>query len=385
MRSLTIGFEHFYLDAGVEMVKKIAKHFITKLNMVRAFRNNSELMCKGHYRFDDTMSFICLNENETMEQSRKLLNNILFVISTKKTNSLLLNTYNALLGVLFYSLLTVKNSNRTTTDFGGTIFLMTSNKIDFIIFDLVRSKVLRKYSLIEDLRKKTSQYDYFSQYFPIPEITHRNFDDKVIIEAYIESKNRNDWTEIDFISVINDIFKIYTDYFKQTFNATSQDYIIPKALPEYADKNNILIQGIIENTKDSILDAEFPVAFLHGDLWSSNVLIDRNGAKYYIDWECSKRFVFFYDIFYFMWNEFYMKDERFYLDRYFEGNLDISFGNLFGVYGLKYENALRIDYFNIFLLAYYHERGAQFGSGKYFEQLNNIFIEFNTKYRNVAE
>ncbi len=98
------------------------------------------------------------------------------------------------------------------------------------------------------------------------------------------------------------------------------------------------------------MNFKFPFLELHGDLWTSNILIDEhhNEDIYYIDWEHSKEYIMFYDFYCLIWNDVYHKQDNTYFNKYMLGEYDQYFNNVFQIFDIEFEARYRAEYFSIF-------------------------------------
>ena len=93
----------------------------------------------------------------------------------------------------------------------------------------------------------------------------------------------------------------------------------------------------------------------HGDLYRNNLIYDGR-QFYYIDFELTGPYVFFFDIIYFMWFEYYRYGDESYIRKYFNGEYDSYFEQLFYINGCKFEGEKKNSYYGITLFEYFCEQ-----------------------------
>lgn len=92
---------------------------------------------------------------------------------------------------------------------------------------------------------------------------------------------------------------------------------------------------------------------LHGDLWTENILLERDSEKlWYIDWDTAGEYFFCHDFFKFMWNEFDVHGNSHYYQAYLAGKYDEAFTQLFGLFQLNFQPQYRKAYFYLSFLSF---------------------------------
>ncbi|GAK05951.1 hypothetical protein JCM19037_4491 [Geomicrobium sp. JCM 19037] len=203
--------------------------------------------------------------------------------------------------------------------------------------------------------RKLANTAHFSQYFRTPPIIARNEEEKTIVEPYIEPTLR---AQSHKKAILNTIFTDYADYFTSIKGDTRLTKQTMNELLERSENrvHRPIFQHIIALIDESLFDVNFSYIPLHGDLWTDNLLIteDQSGEKevWYIDYDTSGQYVFFYDFFKFMWNEFDVNNDDSSVIAYLHGEYDDYFARVFRVFNLNYDPTLRASYFGYFFLNY---------------------------------
>src|SRR5699024_10905669 len=133
---------------------------------------------------------------------------------------------------------------------------------------------------------------------------------------------------------------------------------------------------LTEILTQDFLNEVFPAIHLHGDLWASNILIEKHDPEnsYMIDWEHAKNYLFFYDLFFLMLNEAFLNQNIYYLQRYMSGNYDAELHDFFSLFGLRFKKKYRLDYLVITIIAQYLDRWNS-AEGKELEKINRKLKE----------
>lgn len=145
------------------------------------------------------------------------------------------------------------------------------------------------------------------------------------------------------------------------------------------DKNNNFFTSIYNGIDDSLKTTKFPFIKLHGDLWTSSLLIDKKtNIINYIDFEHSKEFELFYDILFICWAEFRLYQTLTFTRKFLDGIYDSLISKMFKIFDLKYNENLKLDYLNIFFLDQFAERITNTNESelKVMYSLYKPFIEF---------
>jgi|SRR5690625_3621714 len=127
--------------------------------------------------------------------------------------------------------------------------------------------------------------------------------------------------------------------------------ITPNDLFESLDgKNDNVNKLFLKYINNEVREMKLPMVKLHGDLWSSNILLKKgNSSKfYYIDWEYSNDYFFFYDLFWFMQNEAIYNGNFTFIKKYINGRYDDQFINIFRTFDLDFREEHRQGFLVIF-------------------------------------
>lgn len=235
--------------------------------------------------------------------------------------------------------------NPDTSLFNGHILWFTA---DGGIKIFSNSEVLTFHKNHSRYSKKLSHYHYFSQYFNIPEILCFDDDSLKVTEKYIDfNASSENYGALLLQTILDD----YLDYFqemdapaeRQTLNNLLKDSPNLDKKEDYADILNMI--------PPELYDVEFPFIPLHGDLWCANILFEKDtNTMYYIDWDESSRYIFFYDFFKMMWNTLDVDGMKLYLDCYLTGSYDTQFEACFKLFNLDFNPGYRRAYFCLFFL-----------------------------------
>ena len=340
------------------MIKKIINYYKIRQEMVSAFIKHSKYMVTGKYSFDNTLTYIYLKNYKTSEKAKNIFKNN---FSNLKFNSpSVKRIINFMLNIKLSNDLVVKDysdPNCNIQEYEGTVYLPSINEKDCKIFDFKNNTVLVISWDENNYKNKIHNYNYFNKYFLIPKIIKHEDNKQVIIEELINFKTNTIWEKEDSEYVIKDMFNRYIEYFVECKKSNKYSMESPLRFVDDIPKENLISSFINENISNEITKLKFPFVKLHGDLWASNILIDNKDNKniYYIDWERSKKFIFFYDFFSLMWNDAYVKQDYTYAYEYISGKFDDYFIRIFRLFDINFVEKYRIEYLSIFFLNYIYE------------------------------
>src|SRR5699024_3316525 len=241
--------------------------------------------------------------------------------------------------------------------FQETAYLPDRKESGSKIFDLINNKVITFFGDKGEYNHKINSYLHFKQYFDAPNITENDKSELLLIEDYIESKNNSDWDGKDFDYVIEDIFERSIRYFRDCKKRKEYRLDNPLSFIDNISTENLISPFKKKHITEELESVKYPFIRLHGDLWTSNILININNDNdiYYIDWERSKDFIIFYDFFSLIWNEVYHKGNSIYLEKYMSGQYDEYFIEIFQIFEMSYKRECRKEYFSVFFLNYLND------------------------------
>ncbi|MHB1153384.1 MAG: phosphotransferase [Eubacteriales bacterium] len=331
----------------------LIRFYISRKRIIRNFKFNKIYMINGDYIFDKTFNYIYLNNDFTSIKVSDLFDNGSKILAYKFTISKHIINY-ILIKSLSFKLKIKNNGEIEKKEFKGNIYLPNWDDNNFKIFDLYNKKILHIFTKKEAYLKKLFNYNHFNHYFNMPLIINKDENNLLIIEEYRDFKKYNSWNDCDFKIVMKDIFMKTIKYFSSIVGKL--DYTLKTPINLLERKEDNFINDILNGINDALKNTNFPKILLHGDLWTSNILLDnKNKNVRYIDFELSKEFIFFYDIFYLMWSEFNIYKSHKFLEFLLSGEFDSYFALIFNMFRLNFTVQHKIDYLNIFFLSHYCE------------------------------
>ena len=356
-----------YIEATDKYLKRAAKAILpsvvtsfinfykSKKRIVKSFEEYKKHMLPGQYCFGQNFKYINLYNEEATKKAADMFDRKHLLVHNTRNNYLKEMIKKTI--ILFLSReLTVKY-NGDISEFQGQIFLPCGIHKGFKIFDLINKKVLLTFAAKEEYEKIILDYNYFKDYFPQPRIIKTCDNSFKIIEEFIAFKPYYEWNKIDFTNIVNDVFNKTMNYFKDILDQENYFLKSPAELMENMNKVEPLLENIKNGIREEVRKTKFPYIKLHGDLWTSNLLINENdGSLKYIDFEHSDDFVFFYDIFLLIWTDFYLNKNNIFVNELMCGNYDFYFESIFSLFKMEFKKEYRLDYINIFFLEYYKAR-----------------------------
>lgn len=190
-------------------------------------------------------------------------------------------------------------------------------------------------------------------YLPkVPELTH-DCGPCYSLQPLVD-KSATFLPDLNKLELIESVCVNLIDYAKDCkSNGVVEEICLSQILDTYSYKiKNALCREIkvleyLINNIENIAE-KLPVIDSHGDLSSSNLLIDDAGRWYTIDWAGVNRRSFWFDMFSLLLQT-NVKDGGTLLNLYLNGGYDHKFYELFSAMGLEYSARLRVNY-----LAAYH-------------------------------
>lgn len=335
---------------------KLASYYGQKRNLVDGFMDKKEFLRSGSYRFDESMTYIHLDNAETSKKTAELFSQGLKVINFSSGSSVIKSTVTKILRFYFDKQLV--NNNATNNFYKGTVYLPGGNGKDVKIFDFEQKEVLITYRHKEIYQQKLDAYNQFRNWFPIPPIIDKNESKKMVIERYIDYKSSADWDEYDAKFIVNEVFRRYLEYFREQAQKRSADWVPAIEIAALLPSHSGFLEEVEQGISLKLAQTPLPMLPVHGDLWSTNILIDRKDSKdiWFIDWEMAGDLYFFYDFFIFMWNEAITNKNYSYIRYYMEEDYDPYFHHAFELFGLAFDTSRKREYLNIFFLNMYLRR-----------------------------
>lgn len=320
---------------------------------MNGFHANIQYMSPGAYCFDDHIEYVARTDEYTQAKARKL-----FRIKDH-AHALIRLAVKCLRRMIYSRMFSVEIENSPLQDFSGTIYIPTRSANGYSgvkIFDFQNNKVLSILTDAAEYLHVLETYEQFKDNIPMPAILFTNEEQLLIVEELIVFKPNDNWVEEDYLYVMADIFTRYIDYFKSCDMNGISTFLSPSHIVSALPDEQLTLY-IKTKINPELMNLPLPLVKLHGDLWTSNTLIEAETYQiHYIDWEYSKELFFFYDFFTIMWIEFYENDYEVYIENYVKGEYDHQLMAVFILFNITFQPALRLDYFHIFFLSYIKER-----------------------------
>lgn len=354
------------------MLRKIYNYLKRRSEMVSGFKKNARYFSQGKYIFNDTINILLKNDSFTKTRMNELLQINYYYNSIYRLIAWIFKR------IFYRKGITVSNDHKRLKGFTGTVYLpvgSTKGYSDIRIFDFTNNKVLTILTNKNDYFKLIGNYDHFKEHFPIPSILWTNEEELLIMEELVIYQPINNWVEDDFSYVMRETFKRYHEYFNFCKTKGMYTFQTPfelfNSLPEDAQ-----VDLIKKEINSELLELKAPFIKLHGDLWTSNILLIKVGEEKqlkYIDWEWSSDFLFFYDVFMMMWNEVVIRNNYLYIEKYVKGEYDDYFSGIFSIFNLDFQPQYRLDYLNIFFINLYKEKMLHLDK----KETSTIFEQYN--------
>lgn len=212
--------------------------------------------------------------------------------------------------------------------FKGNILLITSNDCGVKIFN--DTKVLSYFYNKSEKERILVNKEKISKIFRVNDIIFE--DDNYIIERRLACLSYDKLDGLYFI------FKSYINYFNDINEKITKDF---KCLQ-------------------------------HCDLWSGNLIFDEK--FYLIDFENVEIEYFLYDIFMYIYSEFYINNDKTLLVQYFKGYFDEYLRKYFDSLNIKYNKNRRVHYFNEFASTFLKNKFFKYSKYRRFKQFIKIHI-----------
>jgi len=338
------------------MFKKIFNYRIKANHFINSIRKNTDYLVDGQYIMDPLLKFAYRNDPDTIDFVENIIRQNNYDLVSDRGIKYRIKR------MLIPKTINIKNNSQNTY-FRGSICLFSNDNFmdkDVKVFDIHNSRILTSYVNKESLIKKIEHYEFYSMYFNIPKVIEYNFDNNHSLEDLIISKPKNCWDEFDYNRVIDKIFKSYKFYYKKSLNCndnleyTSAIKIIKDLKSDETLKN--FADSIENELSNELIFQDIVTVKQHGDLWLYNTILDISGAVYFIDWEHSGNYGFYYDLLWWMINEAIYNDNFSYLEKFANGLFDKYFDDIFNIFKYKFNILKRKEYIYIFLLELLQKR-----------------------------
>lgn len=325
------------------MFKNILKSIENKKDVIN---KNSIYLINGKFLLDNSLGYAYLDNVYNRDLISRYFKN-----DPLKRHNLKTTVLNKVF--LSNGMYITNSHNNEAPNFKGSLYRFSRGNHNDKVFDLHNNKVLHIFLDKQGYENKLDDYKIFSKYFRIPKILWSD-GKSLLIEDFINYSSS--WTKTDLCSIIDDIFQCYLQFFMEYSNKNEYKLLKVRELIDKIEYCNYkkLFQ---KNISRELLEFEFPILKIHGDLRRANILLERDTKKiYYIDWELSEQFIFFYDFFFLMYHEAIYSSNYFIIENYFKGCYDNYLFKMFTLFGLEYKETYKLEYLNIFLLESFIKR-----------------------------
>lgn len=343
------------------MIKGILGYIKRKKMIINTLHEISDCLSPGEYVIDKYLRFIYLQDQTAYRNACALVGKN-YLKPIVKAAIYCVRTF------LFRSTMIIERQGKENEhNFCGTVCYIGIDRDSSIkVFDFNNKKVLTFYMNPAKYMLNRENSLYFKSYFNIPELLYTDDKRCIMIERLVRSK------PVD-ASALNDVIKrvfvCYNHYFIKVKESCSYDCMTFDSVLH--DKEDEISDFILRNIDDELKKVEYPYLKLHGDLWLPNIIMDEDkGEIYYIDFEMADAYVFFYDLFWLITEQAFIKNKFSLIRNYLLGDYDHYFMNIFHIFGLEFNTLRRLDYLNIFFLEFYMKRWRTSGSKKMVRQFN---------------
>jgi len=266
----------------------------------------------------------------------------------------------------------------TSNKFNGQLGMITRSD-SIKIFDLEEKKVLTFIENKHEYQIIKTAYSKLNKYY---NTTFLEFDDEKLCysEYLIDFKPSNIWNKKEKELVFDHTYNVNKMYFNEYSELHYKKISVSKKIKEWQMQENI--KKTVENCKLLLqkVDVEIPILTLHGDINLNNILLSENKI-YFIDFEMSEEYLFFYDILSLIYHEPFSNSwngEKSYLINYVQGKYDLKLQELFGILNFNYIPELKKEYFILGVL----ERAAKMNHAEeLLIRILNFYDEIETNYK----
>lgn len=314
-------------------MQKLNQYVQEKKAKIKKVRQLENYLDRGTYEFDNELR-VLFNTTE---------NNSLILDSSFDTHK-----FDPKWSPQLHKALEIENDKHKL--FRGNIMWFCSNG-DIKVFSKTETMIICNNK--ENYLNKVENYAYFSRFFKLPDLIYQDDDKYQLIEKYIDFQRKSNQ---DTPFILKSIYDDYTNYFSTIKRESRLAYHslndLLKTSSNAIDVDHF--KHVIDNIDTQLFEIEYPVIKLHGDLWTANILLEKEKDEpsriWYIDWDESGDYIFFYDFFKFMWNELDVNGHSEYYERYLNGEFDNHFKKVFDIFQLEFHPGFKKDYFCMFIL-----------------------------------
>lgn len=329
------------------------KFYKRVINARKQVKNNQQYLKNGIYFMDYELRSVVLNKNHSKKQFNSYIKGN-YHIKEKLGISKVIKSLLTSLPIIIKS--------RSKLFFGDALLFSNELNItrEFKIFDFEKSEVISQHLKEKTFSSELKFYKFFSEHFKIPKIKLVNEKKLYYIEELINVKQYNEWNNNDYDIVVNKLYEKFYDYHlncQQSYNKQKNVDFLKyfNAIQKNAALKE-LNETIISNLDSRYLNIGIPSILSHSDLWLRNILLSKNREVYFIDWEHAREHSIFYDLLFYIQNEYVYNNNVIPLKNFLEKNNNNNFGEILKLYNLSNEVNDRKNYFLLFLIEFLYFR-----------------------------
>lgn len=295
------------------------------------FKYRNYLM-EGWYKYNDSATVLCNSRDKAFVKEETRLN---FTSSHR----------NKLLSLI--TRMTVVYIGGKKKIFNANYLVVTSSLKDIKFFDIESRHIITVFSDKNRYCQILSNRNLWASHFNCVPFTS-NSQLLGIDEVYIKRISYNSST------IYERVLKDYSKYFEECKPNRNRNYTNnEERIMHFCDTFRV------NDYKSELLKIDTQLfnktVLTHGDLWHSNIIYD-GVAHYYIDFENIKERVFIYDLYMYIFADWFYHDDKELTENYYTGKYDESLNYLFGLFNTSFKSNLRKTYMVYFIYLMYYEK-----------------------------